>query len=119
MTDAGEPRIRRKDRIKRRRHPHVTRSLEPCAPSMSDIVAQIERLHRQAVLEYTPLVEGIIRSDNRDVHQIERTLDGLLDFGSHDSILQLYRRLCRHYSRIDHAATASYIQSYRAMWDSD
>ncbi len=55
--------------------------------------------------------------DNRNVSQIERTLDGLLDFCGDDAILMLYRRLCRHYWSIDPVATARYVQFYRQMWD--
>jgi hypothetical protein len=84
-----------------------------------NLAARIHELNEQAVVEYAPLVEGILRSDNRDVRRIEQTLDGLLDFCGHGPVLTLYRRLCRHYWSIDPAAAARYVQFYREMWDSE
>ena len=87
--------------------------------SVSKLVESISALNRQAVREYTPLVEDIIRTRSRDVRYIEHTLDGLLDFCGYDPALQLYRRLCRHYYDIDPAAAVGYVNAYRDMWDSE
>ena len=87
--------------------------------SVSVIAQEIQGLQALAVAQYTPEVEAIIASRSRNVRQIEQTLDGLLDFCGHDPALQLYRRLCRHCFAIDPAATASYIDTYRKMWDSE
>ena len=57
--------------------------------------------------------------DSRDVRAIERTLDGLLDFGFDQEALRLYRRLCRHYFAFGPAAAAEYVAYYREMWDSE
>ncbi len=81
------------------------------------LAAQIQELSERAVVEYTPVVEAILRAGNRDVQLIERTLDGLLDFCGYDPAVELFRRLCRHYWDIDPVATAEYIQIYRKMWD--
>ena len=85
--------------------------------SICGIADQLQALHQQAVIEYTPVVQSIIRSGDRDIRHIERTLDGLLDFCGYNPALQLYRRLCRHYYDIDPASTVSYIEAYREMWD--
>jgi hypothetical protein len=84
---------------------------------LSDIVAPLEQLHRDAVRAYTPVVEDILRVGSRDVREIERTLDGLLDFCGYDSALMLYRRLCRHYWEIDAAAAVAYVNAYREYYD--
>jgi hypothetical protein len=76
-------------------------------------------LARQAVAEYTPIVESILSERSQDVARIERTLDGLLDICFDPEALLLYKKLCRHYFDIDPAATAWYVQSYRETWDSD
>lgn len=83
------------------------------------LARDMERLQAVAVAQYTPEVEALIATGSRDARQIERTLDGLLDFCGHAPVLQLYRRLCRHYFDIDPVATASYVNAYREMWDSD
>ena len=92
---------------------------EPLPQSIRDLAARLQALNRQAAREYTPVVEGILRSRSRDVRHIEQTLDGLLDFCGYDPALLLFKRLCRHYSEIDPAATADYVRFYREMWDSE
>jgi hypothetical protein len=89
------------------------------ARSIKAIAEGFESLNRQAVLEYTPVVGGILRSRSRDIQHIEHTLDGLLDFCSDPEILLLYRKLCRHYYFIDPAAAVDYVQTYRERWDSE
>ncbi len=87
--------------------------------SLREIAAEMTALQQKALEEYTPVVEAILRSRSRDARHIERTLSGLLDFCSHPSALQLYRRLCRHYFEIDPEATVFYVEAYREMWDSE
>jgi hypothetical protein len=86
--------------------------------SVRSLVEQVSELHQQAVKQYGTVVDNIIRARNRDVSHIEHTLDGLLDFCGYDPAFQLFRRLCRYYWGIDPNATASYINSYRELWDS-
>lgn len=87
--------------------------------TLRGLAEQLQALNRQAVIEYTPVVEAIIRSGDRDIRHIEHTLDGLLNFCGYDPALQLYRRLCRHYYDIDPVATVSYVEAYRELWDSE
>lgn len=83
------------------------------------LAQETQRLAEQALRQYTPVVESIISSKSRDIHHIEHTLDILLDFGFNDPMVELFRRLCRHYYFIDPAAAASYVLTYRDMWDSE
>jgi hypothetical protein len=83
------------------------------------LVGQLQRLQLQAAEQYQPVVDALVRTGSRDVQQIERTLDGLLDFCGHAPVLQMYRRLCRHYWDIDPTATADYVKAYRDRWDSE
>ena len=87
--------------------------------NISALAGEMQRLQHQAAELYLPIVEDLLRSCSRDVAAIEHTLDGLLDFCGHEPILQLFKKLCRHYWAIDPAATANYIQAYRENWDSD
>lgn len=84
-----------------------------------DVVKSLQDLNQRAVLEYTPVINDMIRTGCRDIHRIEHTLDNLLGFCGYDPALQLYRRLCRHYFDIDQNATVDYINAYREMWDKD
>lgn len=83
------------------------------------LLGQVQRLQLQAARQYQPVVDELLRTGSRDGQQIERTLDGLLDFCGHAPVLAMYRRLCRHYWDIDPAATADYIKAYREQWDSE
>ena len=83
------------------------------------LVGAVHDLQERAAKEYKPVVDDILRIRSRDTQHIEHTLDGLLDFCGHEPVLQLYKKLCRHYWDIDPAATADYINAYREYWDSD
>ena len=85
--------------------------------SLKALGGSLSALHQQAVQEYTPVVEHIISSRSRDEKYIERTLDGLLSFCSHDGVLRLFKSLCRHYYGFAPQAASEYVQIYREMWD--
>ena len=86
--------------------------------SVCGIAERLQSLNQQAVREYTPVVESILSSRSRDTRHIEQTLDRLLDFCGYEPALVLYKKLCRHYWEIDPVTTASYVHTYREMWDS-
>ena len=95
-------------------------------PQMDDLVQSIgeiaktgEQLARQAEKQYALEVEDILRTQSRDPRQIERLLDGMLDFCFDPAMLRLYKKLCRYYFEIDPKATASYVYAYRDMWDDE
>ena len=87
--------------------------------SINGLAERLQALNRQAVREYAPSVESILRSRSRDTKQIEHTLDGLLSFCGYEPALVLYKKLCRHYWAIDPVATAYHVNAYREMWDSE
>ncbi|MBV5328897.1 MAG: hypothetical protein JZU65_14915 [Chlorobium sp.] len=87
--------------------------------SICGIAKSFQSLNRQAVREYTPLVEGILHSRSCDSSHIEHTLDGLLSFCGYKPALVLYKKLCLHFWNLDQIATAFYIDAYREMWDSE
>lgn len=89
------------------------------AGGLDTFVGQLQQLQLQAAQQYQPVVDALVRTGSRDVQQIEHTLDGLLDFCGHAPVLEMYRRLCRHYWDIDPAATAYYVKAYRERWDSE
>ena len=87
--------------------------------AIRNLAGSMQDLHRQAAQQYQPVVDDILRDRSRDTQHIEHTLDGLLDFCGHEPVLQLYKKLCRHFWDIDPAATTYYINAYREYWDSD
>ena len=87
--------------------------------SINAIAGRMQALQRQAAQQYKPVVDDLVRTRSRDVKRIEHTLDGLLDFCGDESVLQMYKQLCRHYWEIDPAATAEYVNAYRKCWDNE
>jgi len=87
--------------------------------AIRNLAGSLHDLQQQAAQQYQPVVDDILRTRSRDIQHIEHTLDGLLDFCGHEPVLQLYKKLCRHYWTIDPAATAAYVHAYREYWDSD
>ena len=86
---------------------------------LSAVIAPLHALHRQSIEAYAPTVREILRSGSRDARLIERTLDHLLDHACIPQGLALFKSLCRHYWEINPQASASYINAYREMWDSE
>lgn len=87
--------------------------------SISSLARDLRELQQQAAQQYEPVIDDILRTRSRDIRHIEHVLDCLLGFCGHEPVLQLYKKLCRHYWDIDPAATADYINAYREYWDSD
>lgn len=87
--------------------------------SIRGLASGLQAINQRAVRAYTPVVEAILRSPIPDTRDIERTLDGLLDFCGYEPALLLYKKLCRYYFYINPTATVQYIEAYRELWDSD
>ncbi|MFZ4618324.1 MAG: hypothetical protein ACOYM2_19310 [Rectinemataceae bacterium] len=83
------------------------------------LAGEMKALQRQAAEHYAPVVDELLKARFRDVQSIEHTLDGLLDFCGNEAVLDLFKRLCRHYWTIDPEATSYYINAYREYWDGE
>jgi hypothetical protein len=86
---------------------------------LSAVIAPLQARHQQAVAANAPTVREILRNGSRDTRLIEQTLDHLLDHACIPQGLALFKSLCRYYWDLNPQATASYINTYREMWDSD
>jgi hypothetical protein len=89
------------------------------AQAIVALARDVRDLQERAAHLFRPVVEEILRTGSRDAAHIERTLDGLLDFGGHQPVIAMYRQLCRHYWEIDPTATADYVRAYRERWGSE
>ena len=93
---------------------------------MSDDATQVIRtlagsmwdIQQQAAQQYQPVVDDILRNASRDGWHIEHTLR-LLDFCGCEPVLEMYKKLCRHYWDIDTEAAVYYVSAYREYWDSE
>jgi hypothetical protein len=89
------------------------------AQAIVALAREVRDLQGRAAQQYRPVVEEILRTGSRNAAHIERTLDGLLDFGGHEPVLAMYRQMCRHYWAIDPTATVDYVRAYRERWGSE
>jgi hypothetical protein len=94
--------------------------------NFDNLIKSIEQINQlqQVAVENTlqickPEVNDIVRLNIKNSTLIEHTLDMLLEVAFDDQILELFRKLCRHYYLIDPQSTAFYVHSYREMWDTD
>lgn len=84
--------------------------------SIQELGQQLVSLTKQAVYLARVEVDDIIESLDGDEARISRQLDLMLDFAFDPDMLLLYKRLCRHYFRINPIVCAEYVYAYREMW---
>ena len=84
-----------------------------------DLAVQQQRLAQEATRLYAQEVEAILHTGARDSQRIERLLDQMLGFCFDAQMLLLFKKVCRHYFRIDPSATADYVRIYREMWETE
>lgn len=87
--------------------------------AIRQLAGSMRDLQRQAAQQYQPVVDDILHTCSRDTQHIEHTLDRLLDFCGDEAVLQMYKKLCRHYWHIDPVATAYYVNAYWEYWGGD
>lgn len=83
------------------------------------LATQINQLAKQTVTPFANEVTTILQTQSTDCQQIEQLLDRMLDFCFDAEVLIWFKKLCRYYFEINPESTASYINSYKEMWDSD
>ena len=83
------------------------------------IVDQIVELQKIAILQYTPIIDNIIRRKERDVDEICRTLDYILDFAGTEDGLALFKHLCAYLHTLDQQAAVDYVEIYRDHYEQD
>ena len=69
---------------------------ETCFAAIREIVQEISRLMDAAYQQYSRLVEQVLNGRITEEREIERIMDGLVDFGDNPRLLELYKTLCRH-----------------------
>lgn len=68
---------------------------EACFTAIREIVQEISRLMDAAYQQYSRLVEQVLNGSITEEREIERIMDGLVDFGDDPRLLELYKTLCR------------------------
>lgn len=63
---------------------------------ISTLIAQFEEQKKIIYSHYVQVVASVLAGRITAENEIERIMDGLLDFGDDESFLALYKKLCRH-----------------------
>ena len=84
-----------------------------------ELAESIEQNRQQAYEIYKEGVDRIYVDNVQNVNKIERLLDYILTYCSDEKMLLLFKKLCRHYYKIDPVATAEYVAIYKDMWEED
>ena len=79
------------------------------------IVELQKQMHKITKCEANRILENKITDDM----QIQRALDGLLEFCNHKRIFLLYRKLCKYYHNLNPMVTAEYIKYYKEEYKSE
>lgn len=69
------------------------------------LATRIREIIAQAIKIYSHEVEVIIVSRSTDENRIQNILDGMLDFCYDENMLELYKKLCRYYYKINPSVT--------------
>ena len=81
------------------------------------IVSKIKELHDLAYVQYSQLVDAVLAGSFTDEKQIERILDGIIDFGDDLRFLDLSKKLCRHICCKYPQLVGSFAYMYRTIFE--
>ena len=90
---------------------------EACFAAIGEIVQEISRLTDTAYQQYSRLVEQVLSGRITEEREIERIMDGLVDFGDDPRLLELYKTLCRHIYYKHPALVKGHIALFRLQFE--
>ena len=73
-----------------------TESENKILSEITELVAQFEKQKMIIFEHYIQVVDSVLTGNITAENEIERIMDGLLDFGDDEKFLSLYKKLCRH-----------------------
>ena len=90
---------------------------EACFAAIREIVQEISRLMDAAYQQYSRLVEQVLNGSITEEREIERIMDGLVDFGDDPRLLELNKPLCRHIYYKHLALVKGHIALFRLQFE--
>lgn len=63
---------------------------------ITELIAQLEEQKKTIYSHYVQAVASVLAGRITAENEIERIMDGLLDFGDDESFFALYKKLCRY-----------------------
>lgn len=84
---------------------------------ISSLIAQFEEQKRIIYSHYIQAVASVMAGRITAEKEIERIMDGLLDFGDDEKFLALYKKLCRHVYNFYPQMVCEYIAIFRMQFE--
>jgi hypothetical protein len=85
---------------------------------MAGMIEQAKAITKQELLFLSSEVDSIIEQRSKDQHRIESLLDRLLDCAGMDNDgLELFKKLCRYYFRLNPSAVSDYVRYYHEIYE--
>ena len=94
----------------------IEQAAKELAKELEPLIQQIKRIHDDAVVAYTPLVEDLC-SRKATENEVGWILDWLLMYAGNERMLQLYKRVCRAYWKKYPESIAFYIMEYKKEYE--
>ena len=84
---------------------------------ISTLIAQFEEQKKIIYSHYVQAVASVLAGRITAENEIERIMDGLLDFGDDESFLALYKKLCRHVYNFFPQMVGEHIALFRMQFE--
>ena len=92
---------------------------EACFAAIREIIQEISRLMDAAYQQYSRLVEQVLNGRITEEREIERIMDGLVDFGDDPRLLELCRHVYYKYPALVGEHTALFRLQFEETEDGD
>ena len=92
-------------------------SYDKLLAALSDTASQLSAVYDTAYRLYSKAVEEVLSGRMCDEKQIERLLDGIMDFGDDERFIELMRKLCRHICNRYPQLVGDYVNMFRLLFE--
>lgn len=87
--------------------------------TLDEIVKQVRNLNQQILAVYTPLVEEICLGKNVSKKDLENLLDWLVSSCISDDVVELFKKVCRHFYYQYTEVITDYVLIYKELYEDD
>jgi len=84
---------------------------------MQELADRLRSLRDEAFTQYSRLVEQVLNDRITDNRELERIMDGLLDFCDEERFIEIYRKLCRHIYYKHPQLVGEHVALFRAQFE--
>lgn len=84
---------------------------------IQELANRLRSLRDEAFTQYSRLVEQVLNDRITDKRDLERIMDGLLDFCDEERFIEIYRKLCRHIYYKHPQLVGEHVTLFRAQFE--